>query len=542
MSAQPINLLACAQREHDGYQAAPSYAVQPCDQLRLLETALRCSREAVVLVTVGSADTAGPAVVFVNPAFTELTGFRSQDLVGQSVRLLVHPHNDPAALERLSAELRLSHSASAELLSYRKDGGQQRLDLHFQPAHTAAGLLTHWIIGVRAVDQRSAADRAVQQAQKLESLGRLTIGVTHDFNNLLTAVIGYADLALFDGKAPPPLQDDLIRIRQVGQRGAMLTRQLLSFASQQPLPPKLADLSELVDVVASFLRPLIQAQISLRLNLAAGPVPVNVDAGQIEQVLLNLALNACDALTAGGELTITTASRTLTEQLVAEEVVLPAGEYAVLIVADNGCGMTSQVRSHIFDPFFTTKPHGLGTGLGLATCQAIVKQHRGGIVCTSSVGVGTTFQIYLPSSAAELELDDNQAEIAALPGGSELILLVEDHPVVREVTGRCLRAQGYRVLAAGDGAQALQLAAGTADRIELLLADLLLPQVGGLELAQRLRELHPALRVLHMTGYPDPGQQLASPADQAALLHKPFAPAALLSAVRAALDGDQPGS
>jgi two-component system cell cycle sensor histidine kinase/response regulator CckA len=393
------------------------------------------------------------------------------------------------------------------------------------------------LVGInRDITARKRLEAQFLQAQKMEGIGRLAGGVAHDFNNLLTAIIGYAELAR-DGLDPTnPLHSDLEAILQAANRATTLTHQLLVFARKQILEPKVLQLNELVLNLDKLLRRLIGEDIELVALTAPDLWSVKADANQIEQVLLNLAINARDAMPQGGKLTIETANVELDAAYSHQHVGVIAGSHVMLAVSDTGVGMTPEVQAQVFEPFFTTKEAGKGTGLGLATCYGIVKQHGGHISIYSEVAHGTTFKVYLPRTT---EVDDSRLT-DALPetmlAGTETVLLVEDALAVRQLAARVLRQLGYTVLEASDGVEALRVAGEHLGAIDLLLTDVVLPQLGGTVLAERLRGTYPRLKVLFMSGYTDQTvihHSLLEPG--VAFMQKPFAPVVLARKVREVL-------
>ncbi len=376
------------------------------------------------------------------------------------------------------------------------------------------------------------------QAQKIESIGRLAGGMAHDFNNLLTAIIGYVDFALLDLAPESQVCTDMQEIRKTAERAASLTHQLLAFARKQIFELQIVNLNDLILDVDKLLRRLIGEDIQLVTLPASNLHPVKVDRGQIEQVLLNLAVNARDAMPHGGELIIETANVFLDQAYARQHVDVAPGDYVMLTVSDTGTGMAEAVQQHLFEPFFTTKEPERGTGLGLATCYGIVKQHGGHLWVYSEVGQGTTFKVYLPCVATGAGLQPVHADDGVMPRGIETILLVEDEPVVRALAARMLREHGYTVLEAANGEEALRVAqAQTGLAIQLLLTDVVMPHIGGRDVAARLQALHPTLRVVFASGYTDDVVVHRGILDPGvAFLQKPYAPAALARKVREVLD------
>jgi CheY-like chemotaxis protein len=373
----------------------------------------------------------------------------------------------------------------------------------------------------------------------MESIGRLAGGVAHDFNNMLTAIIGYTELARTQLPPDHPVQDDLSNVNDAARRSAALTRQLLAFARKQVISPRAVDLNELIGRVDAMLTRLLGEDIRLVTRLDPGVAPVLIDPGQFEQVLMNLAVNARDAMPDGGTLRIETANATLDDAWCHQHPGSTPGAYGLVRVSDTGMGMSRDVMSHLFEPFFTTKPSGEGTGLGLAMCYGIVRQSGGTIWVSSEVGRGTTFDIYLPRHTGDQpgERPVVREGTAAPNRGKETILLVEDELFVRDLAQRALASRGYRILTASDGPHAIEIARKHQGTIDLVLSDVVMPHMGVAELAARLRQHRPGVRLLFMSGYSEAAvHRHGVVAAGAGLIEKPFTPETLAQQVRQALD------
>ena len=381
-------------------------------------------------------------------------------------------------------------------------------------------------------------DEQLRHAQKMEAIGRLAGGVAHDFNNLLTAIIGYTDLLAERIDPADQTARDVAGIRKAADRAAALTRQLLAFSRKQFLNPTVLDLNETVSGMLQILPRVIGEHIQTTVALAGDLTRVRADASQMEQVLVNLVLNARDAMPDGGQVTIETSNVSLgAPRIRIENLSIDPGPYVMLAVTDSGIGMDDATRARVFEPFFTTKPKGKGTGLGLATVYGIVEQSGGGISITTAPGRGTSVRIYLPGTTAAA--DQRVAEIAAVHGGAgtETLLLVEDNDSVRELAAKALRRRGYVVHEAHDAEEAISWSLSSGIRPQLLVTDVVMPGLSGPNLAARLLQQNPRLRVLYMSGYTD--DATAVHGDFWAgipLLQKPFTPAALAERVRLALD------
>ena len=391
------------------------------------------------------------------------------------------------------------------------------------------------------ITEHRHAEERMRLAQRVEALGRLAGGVAHDFNNLLTVITVNSDLALQGLDAEQPVARAFVEIRDAAERASDLTRQLLAYGRRQHLRPRTLDLNAVLGDLQSLLRRLIPESIAVTLRLERDLDPVTVDPTQIEQVVLNLAVNARDAMPHGGHLTIETHNRTVTVDSDPHTPPMPPGRYTVLVVSDDGVGMDEATRARIFEPFFTTKSLGHGTGLGLAMVYGTVKQSGGWIWVESAPDAGSRFTLFLPSATGQAEAARQHHDANAAPHGDETVLLVEDDAVVRDISRRVLEGCGYRVMVARDGAHAIELVRAATEPIELMVTDVVMPRMSGPELLEVLRLVRPGLRVLFVSGY----------ADQAVLpegvleggipfLQKPFKPETLARAVRSAIDAVQP--
>jgi signal transduction histidine kinase/CheY-like chemotaxis protein len=400
------------------------------------------------------------------------------------------------------------------------------------------------LLAVEDVSERKRSEEALlrsqehlRQAQKMEAIGRLAGGIAHDFNNLLTAIIGYSALLLDTLDGNETALQQVQQIKSAGDRAAALTRQLLAFSRRQVLQPKVLDLNLIVADFDRMLRRLVGERIEVAIDCAPDLWQVRADPGEIGRAIMNLALNARDAMPGDGTLTIQTANLTLAEAE-ARERDLPPGRYAMLAVRDTGVGMDAEMQDHIFEPFFTTKETGKGTGLGLATVLGIVEQSGGAIQCQSDVGEGTSFRILLPAVAEAVQPGAHQpVGLATAPRGTESILLVEDEDAVRELVQRILEARGYAVIEARNGGEGLKLCKSHPGQIDLLVTDVVMPELGGRELAEAALKLRPGLKVVFMSGHTQDVILKEGVQQGAAFLHKPFTPMQLAQKVRDTLDG-----
>ena len=392
---------------------------------------------------------------------------------------------------------------------------------------------------------KETADRAenrrleeqLRHSQKVEAIGRLAGGIAHDFNNLLTAIIGYSTIALTNLDENDPVSADILEIKKAGQRAATLTSQLLAFSRKQVLQPRVLNLNDVITNTDKMLRRLIGEDIELVTLLGADLDSVKADPGQIEQIIVNLAVNARDAMPQGGRLIIETTNIELDDEFSRKHVGIKPGPYVMLAVNDNGVGMDVDTQLHLFEPFFTTKEIGKGTGLGLSTVYGIVKQSGGSILVYSEPGEGTMFKIYLPRVAEKPEaLEATSKGRTEKLSGTETVLVVEDEGPVRRLVQTILERNGYSVLEANNGEEALRLMARHEGPIHLLLTDVVLPKMSGPQLAQSMTTLHPGIRVLYMSGYADKASvQQGLLNSSTAFLQKPFTPDALAGKVREVL-------
>jgi nitrogen-specific signal transduction histidine kinase/CheY-like chemotaxis protein len=390
------------------------------------------------------------------------------------------------------------------------------------------------------VSDRKALEEQLLQTQKMEAVGRLAGGVAHDFNNLLMVIRGHADL-LLESPGPPDSQDRRVKqIQMAAERAASLTQQLLAYSRKHVIAPKVLDLNSIVTEMGKMLPPMIREDIELVTVPNAKLGRVKADPNQIEQVLMNLAANARDAMPRGGKLTIETADVELDEVYTRHHAGVRPGAYVMLAVSDTGCGMDAETRSHIFEPFFTTKEKGKGTGLGLASVYGTVKQSGGYIWVYSEPGHGTTFKVYLPRIEEAVQKVGKSESLPVSLRGSGTVLLVEDEEAVRDLVRESLQQNGYSVLEAKDGAEALQISKQYKGPIHLLLTDVIMPGMNGRELAQGLASSHPDMQILYMSGYTENAVVHDGILDLGmALLQKPFTRDQLAQRVREQLDGDR---
>jgi PAS domain S-box-containing protein len=473
-------------------------------------------------------------IVYVNPAFERATGFGQAEAIGRNPRLVKSGQHPPEFYGQMWATLVRGEPWSGFLVNKRRDGTLYEAEAIIFPVRDAAGRLVNYVGVLRDVTRERRIEEQLRQSQKMEAVGRLAGGVAHDFNNLLTIISGRAELLLQRLGRDNPLSHELDLVLKTSHRAAALTRQLLAFSRKQVLSMQVLDVNAVVINIERMLRRLIGEDIELATALDPGLGRVKADPGQLEQVIMNLAVNARDAMPRGGHLRIETGN------------VDPAGgglptgaapgPHVLLSVSDDGCGMDRDTRARIFEPFFTTKDVNAGTGLGLATVYGIVKQSGGDIAVDSEPGQGTRFRIYLPR-VEEPASSARPGAPGAARGGRETILLVEDEPDVRSLAREFLESAGYSVLEATGGGEALSIAGEHAGPIDLVITDVVMPEIDGRKLIERLRGLRPDTKSLYMSGYTDDAiLRYGVLTAEMALLQKPFTAEALIRKVRALLD------
>jgi PAS domain S-box-containing protein len=473
--------------------------------------------------------------VYASPSYRQMLGYDPAAVIGTAAPDYIHP-DDLASLVGLRFRLTPADHLQATLRFQHANGAWHWLEASIAQLSWQGN--TYTLSVARDVTERRSLEQQLIQAQKMETIGRLAGGVAHDFNNLLTTIAGYADLVIDDLPPEHAARDDLEELRKATDRAANLTRQLLTFARKQKIEPRVFSLNQLIGDLRKLIGRLAGDQIERIFRLDPQLWSVRADPGQIEQVLINLIVNARDAMPHGGLLTIETSNYTIDRAYATSHIGLAPGDYVLLTVSDTGVGMSAAVLEHVFEPFFTTKELGKGTGLGLATCYGIIQQHGGAIVPNSQPGQGTAMQVYLPQSNAEAPLLDLPSP-SVYPRGHERILLVEDEEPVRTLAARVLRSQGYQVTEAIDGMDALSIvSAAPAAQFELLVTDMMMPQIDGRALAAQIAARYPQIKILMISGY-DADAALSGPHDrpEADFLAKPFSPASLARKVREVLDG-----
>ncbi|MDH5297449.1 MAG: PAS domain S-box protein [Desulfobulbaceae bacterium] len=479
---------------------------------------------------------------FVNPAALRLTGYAMEELVGRNQHaILHHTRGDGAAYPACECPMMTAMQDGQvyhvfDEVFWRRDGSSFPVEYVATPI-LEEGAIVGAVVVFRDVTERQQLEGQLLQSQKMEAVGRLAGGIAHDFNNLLTTILGYSELVLQKVAADAPIRNGIEAIARAGQSAAALTRQLLAFSRKQVIAMQEVRLDRIVTSIGRMVARTVGEDIRLVIHAVESCGTIKGDPGQIEQILMNLVVNARDAMPAGGSLMIETAPVQLEQEYCRLHQGLAPGRYALLSVSDTGCGMSAEVRQRLFEPFFTTKPQGKGTGLGLATVHGIVKQHNGHIFVDSEPGRGTTFKIFFPVLSGVTPAGDEPEEEGALPGGSETVLVVDDNEAVCAMVRDALVSLGYRVHTSASGEEALARVVEEGWRIDLLLTDLIMPGMNGWELSQALQVLRPAMRTLVMSGYTDK-VILENGALKAgvAFIHKPVMPSNLAARVRELLD------
>ena len=531
-SAQTIQL--------DGATMALSAFVDVTDRKRA-EDALKASEQNYRELVDGVRDvifavSADGLITSLNEAFETITGRTRQEWVGKPFLGLLHPDDAGKSMELLQAVLRDAPRPETSQLRILTREGKVVVGEFRTNAQQKDGRVVGVFGIMRDITERLSLEEQFHQSQKMEAVGRLAGGVAHDFNNLLTAILGYCELLLADLTPDDPRRDDIAEIQKAGSRASGLTRQLLAFSRKQIIEPTLLDLNTVVTDMRAMLGRLIGEDVTVVLSLRPDLARIQADRGQMDQIVLNLAVNARDAMPDGGTLTLETANVELDEHDAATHgATVAPGRYVVLTVSDTGTGMTPEVRARLFEPFFTTKEVGKGTGLGLATVHGIVLRYGGSVSVDSEIGKGTSFRLYFPSTAAT-EAIATAAPRTRSQGGTETVLVVEDADGLRELARRLLTRQGYTVLLAANADEALRLFEQHAS-IDALLTDVIMPGASGPELTAQLIRQRPALTVIYMSGYTEDAiVQHGVLKPGIFFLNKPFTSETLGQKIREALD------
>ncbi len=503
------------------------------EERNLLPVAIDQAAESVFIT-----DTDG-MIHYVNPAFEKLTGYCREDAIGKTPRILKSGKHDASFYAEMWNTITRGEAWLGRIINRKKDGSFFEVDGTISPVFDKSGKIINFVSIKRDVTHEAGLEKRLIQAQKMQAIGTLAGGVAHDFNNILTTIIGNAHMALLEIGKDGPLREEIEEIKEAGQRAASLTRHLLAFSCKQTIHIQVIDLNELLTGIEKMLVRLIREDVEL--SRISGPelCHVEVDPGQMEQVIMNLAINARYAMPEGGRLTIETANEILNgDYFRSHGIEQQPGPYVVLTVSDTGIGMDEETQKQIFDPFFTTKERGRGTGLSLSTVCGIIKQNNGFIRVYSKPGQGSTFKIYLPRvKGGDVEEDKKEQNFMGEAGGSETVLIVEDDDLLRSFIRKTLGHHGYTVLEAENGEDALRVSREHQGPIELMITDVVMPRMSGQKIAERLQLLYPQMKVIYMSGYTgDAVIRHCVLAPGLNFIEKPFTPEILHRKVREVLD------
>ncbi|MBZ5599389.1 MAG: PAS domain S-box protein [Acidobacteriia bacterium] len=518
--------------ENSGSANSPLQLLQEAeDSLRKLSRAVEQSADLVIIT-----NRAG-AIEYVNPAFELLTGYARREVLGRNPSILKSGQQPFEFYRELWKTILSGNVFRGVFANRKKDGEVFFLETTITPVRDAEGRITHFISNGRDITERRHLEAQLLQAQKMDAIGKLAGGVAHDFNNLLMVISAYAELMFDSLAAEDPLRHNLQEILTASRRAADLTRQLLAFSRKQMQSLQLLDLNAVIEEIGKMLPRLIGEDIQLEVVEGPDLGSVRADPVQIEQVVMNLAANARDAMPGGGKLTIETARMHLDEAYAQHHSIVPPGDYVLLSVTDSGQGIAPEHLAHIFEPFYTTKEAGEGTGLGLATVYGIVKQSGGFIWVYSEPGLGTTFKIYLPCIRQRTAITPTCKSVESCPRGSETILLVEDEAAVRQSTYEFLTRSGYTVLEAKNGEDGLHIAREYLGPIHLMVTDVVMPYLGGAQLAEQLAAERPHMKVMFVSGYAESTILRHGVLDvRTRFLQKPFGLKMLASKIRELLE------
>lgn len=504
-------------------------------ELHLQSTAMQAAGNAIVITARNG------KIMWVNPAFTTLTGYSAEESFGRHFgELLKSGVHGPEFYKQMWETILKGETWHGEITNRHKNGTLYVEEQTITSVKDAYGEITHFIAIKQDLTDQRKIEAQLRHAQRMESIGTLAGGIAHDFNNILTGIIGYGSMTLMKMSEDDPLRLNIKHMLEASDRAVHLTKELLLFGRKQSLDRKSVDLNLIVTRVEKFLKRVIGEDIPIHTVINPDELPVFADAYQLEQVLMNLATNARDSMPQGGTLTVTTGVVDFDREFAATHGCGKPGRYAVITVSDTGEGIDEETLERIFEPFFTTKEVGKGTGLGLAVVYGIIEQHDGHINVYSEPGHGTTFRIYLPLIASEAMVSAVTRQEDLPVGGAETILLAEDNELVREITGSVLSEFGYTVIEAVDGEDAVRKFREHAGSIDLLLLDMIMPNMNGNDALKEIRKIQPNIKAIFASGYaPEAICQKLSNEDDVQLLSKPMSPAELLRKLRSVLDGNK---
>lgn len=500
------------------------------EEIMVLAQALKCISECVSVTDLED------NIIFVNDAFINTYGYESHELIGKSISIVRSQRNLSDKIEDI-LPASLEGSWKGEIVNKRKDGSEFPVNLSTSVINDSSGYPIALIGVATDISEKKHLETQLQQSQKLEAIGKLAGGIAHDFNNLLTVIQGYSELLLAKININDPISGQIKQISEAAGRAETLIRQLLAFGRKQIMQPRVIDLNNLVHEMEEMLQRLIGADIEFAINLSSKLGKIKADPGQIEQVIMNLAVNARDAMHKGGKLIIETTNAHIDDEFKQNYPEAMIGNYIKFTISDTGLGMDRETQAHIFEPFFTTKQKGEGTGLGLATVYGIIKQSGGYIYVESEVNSGTTFSLFFPRVDEPLDSEDKKEIADTRFAGHETVLIVEDQDEVRKLIFDTLKLYGYHVLEASHGGSALLTCEQYKDKIDLIISDIVMPQMNGLELVERLKPLQPEMKVLFISGYSeDIFSEQVSLDIGTIFVQKPFTPIELLGKIRQVLE------
>ncbi len=503
-------------------------------EIHLLATALNQTAEAIVITDIDA------NVHYVNPAFEQITGYSIEEILGRNMNILKSGRHDSVFYQSMWQTILSGDTWNGGFINKRKDGAEYEEEAVISPIREDDGTISRFVAVKRDITNEKKLERQLHQSQKMSALGRLAGGVAHDFNNILTSVIGYADILLHSIPEDDSRRGSLEEIKKAGTRASNLTRQLLAFSRKQLSKPVRSDVNKLIKDMKGMFKPIIGDSVKFRIKLADKLSPILIEPGRFEQVMMNIVINACDSMPGKGELEIRTRDAHIAPETWTTDLEIFPGDYVHISVSDTGTGMDVETMQQIYEPFFTTKAKGKGTGLGMSTTFGIVKQFNGFIKIDSEPGVGTTVNLYFPIMSerdAEKEIStDDTTSTQAIEGGEETILVVDDDPGVLNLASKILRINHYTVYEAANARDALKLAEDVGNEIDLLLTDIVMPGMNGYELAGKIRESVKKLPVVLMTGHPGslPESKLRDVAYGIVL--KPFTTKSLAREIRLALE------
>jgi two-component system, cell cycle sensor histidine kinase and response regulator CckA len=476
-------------------------------------------------------------IVMANQACELISGYSRDELLGKTPRIFKSGQHSPEFFENMWKSILQGETWSGQITNRKKDGNLAQESMTISPVRDKEGKIINFVSIRRDISKQLKLEEQIQHSQKMESIGRLAGGVAHDFNNLLTVINGTSELLLYDLPTNSPARAQVKEILHAGTRAAQLTRQLLTFSRRQVVAPQICDINRVVVEMKSLLQRLIGEDIKLLSALDPALQKTEIDPGQLEQIVVNLAVNARDAMPEGGTLILETANVELDEGYTSRHAGMNPGQYVMLAITDTGKGIPPEIRSKIFEPFFTTKELGKGTGLGLSTVYGIVDSYKGNIWVYSEMGKGTVFKIYFPANTSPPESARATTAPVQLRGDNQVVLLVEDEESVRRLGKAILERAGYQVYEARDGKEALEMITSTNQKIDLLITDVIMPKMSGRQLVEEAQQLIPQVKVLFISGYTD--QIFAHTDDLApgmAFVQKPFSTEEILKKIRLVLN------